>query len=292
MPLNAVLTSIKAHFEHQLQGILTERQYSLQQAMHYSIANGGKRIRPLLSYLIGDLLGIERTAIDPAALALELVHCYSLVHDDLPAMDDDDLRRGKPTCHIQYDEATAILVGDALQSLAFELISQATQLSADTRIRAVEILSQAIGANGMCLGQALDMEAEGQSQHSLEQLKQIHHHKTGQLITASCELAALIAHHDGDDVFNQCSQLGNLLGVAFQIKDDVLDATSTTDVLGKPQGSDEKNNKLTYCRFYTLDELNQLLDDMNQQCLDLAHQLHPNPEALISVINYIFQRTY
>lgn len=290
--MNNYLTDLKEHFEGKLESFLTERQYRLQQAMYYSATNGGKRIRPALCYLIGETLGQSRPQLDRAALAIELVHCYSLVHDDLPAMDDDALRRGKPTCHIQYDEATAILVGDALQSLAFQLLSQSASLPAEKSLRLIEILSVAIGEKGMCLGQALDMEAEGRNDYSLEQLKQIHHHKTGQLINASCQMAAVIAGHDHDETYHAVTQLGELLGVAFQIKDDVLDATSSTEVLGKPQGSDEKNDKLTYCKFYSIDELNTLLDDMNKQCLDIAHRINPEAKPLVDIINYIFNRNF
>lgn len=287
----AALNELKLHFEKKLDNLFSERQFKLHSAMHYAATNGGKRIRPFLCYLVGEALECSLETLDSAALAIEIVHCYSLVHDDLPAMDDDALRRGKPTCHIQFDEATAILVGDALQTLAFTILSKNKVLPAHINLRLIEVLSTAIGEKGMCLGQALDMEAENTTNYTLTDLEQIHQHKTGDLIQAAVTIPAIIAGHDNDDIFVNASLLGAELGLAFQIKDDLLDVSSDTATLGKPQGSDQKNHKLTYCKFYSTDELKQKLDDSLTKCLKLS-KTFKDSEKLTWIIQYIFNRDY
>jgi geranylgeranyl pyrophosphate synthase len=218
----------------------------LKEASAYSVANGGKRLRAALVYATVQSLHTTATPedIDKIAVAIECIHAYSLVHDDLPAMDDDKLRRGKPTCHIAYDEATAILVGDGLQAYAFELLSLADSVPPLVRIQMVTLLAQAAGNMGMVGGQMIDLESENR-QISAEVLEQMHKLKTGALIRASVGLGALAAHADKPtlamlDHFAQC------IGLAFQVQDDILDIESDTTVLGKTQGADQKLNKPTY----------------------------------------------
>ncbi|PJK05708.1 geranyl transferase [Lysobacteraceae bacterium NML91-0268] len=215
----------------------------LHQAMRHAVLNGGKRIRPLLVYASGHALGAEASVLDEAALAIELIHCYSLVHDDLPAMDDDALRRGQPTVHIAYGEANAILAGDALQSLAFVRLAQAP-LPAETRINLLRELAQAAGAPGMCGGQALDMQATGEK-ISLAQLERLHAMKTGALLRASVRMGALAAAASAEQQ-RLLDQYAQALGLAFQIKDDLLDIEGDSATLGKTAGKDAAQDKATF----------------------------------------------
>lgn len=219
----------------------------LHEAMRYAVLGGGKRARPLLVYATGEALKIPATVLDIPAVAVELVHAYSLVHDDLPAMDDDDLRRGKPSCHRQYDEATAILVGDALQALAFELLAAASELDVPSqqRLRMVQLLAQAAGSQGMVGGQAIDLAAEGQQLTEAE-LEAMHSHKTGALIRSSVLLAAYCKPDLDDNKLAGLDRFSRCLGLAFQVQDDILDVTSDTAIMGKQQGADAAAGKATY----------------------------------------------
>ncbi len=215
-------------------------------AMSYSINAGGKRLRPLLVYAAGQIHNLADEKLDATAAAVEMIHTYSLIHDDLPAMDNDDLRRGKPSCHIAYDEATAILAGDALQCLAFEIISSNDNLlPAATKIKLIHTLSNAIGYEGMAGGQNLDLAATGKSL-SLEALNHIHYLKTGALIQACILMGASISEQFDTNTHDSLKEFGYWLGLGFQIRDDLLDITATSEQLGKPQGSDHLNNKTTY----------------------------------------------
>lgn len=219
----------------------------LHLAMHYVINNGGKRVRPLLAYATGKIFSAQPSSLDPVAAAVELIHCYSLVHDDLPAMDDDDLRRGKATCHKAFDEATAILAGDALQSLAFEtLLATENPICAQPKrlTEVLRVLSQACGSAGMVGGQAMDLAAEGE-EVSLSELKRIHQHKTGALIHATVVMAA-VASGANQTQQGALSAFAKAIGIAFQIQDDIIDIESDTETLGKPQGADEARGKSTY----------------------------------------------
>ncbi|MEZ5477531.1 MAG: polyprenyl synthetase family protein [Thiolinea sp.] len=219
----------------------------LHEAMRYAVLNGGKRARPLLVYATGEALQVPPAVLDIPAAAIELIHAYSLVHDDLPAMDDDDLRRGQPSCHRQYDEATAILVGDALQALAFQLLATAPELevAAEQRLRMLEQLGRAAGSYGMVGGQALDLAAVGQSLSELE-LETMHIHKTGALIRASVLLAAYCVEHLDERQLAQLDHFAKFIGLAFQVQDDILDVESETSVLGKTRGADAAAGKPTY----------------------------------------------
>ena len=217
----------------------------LHEAMRYA-SRGGKRLRAMLVYATGDALALDPARLDAAAVAIELIHAYSLVHDDLPAMDDDDLRRGQPTVHKAYDEATAILVGDALQTLAFQVLAQDNgALSADQRLAMVTLLARASGAAGMCGGQAIDLESVGK-QLSLAEVEAMHIMKTGALIRASLLLACAAADDLDSEQHERLDHLGKCLGLAFQIQDDVLDVEGITEELGKRSGADQARNKPTF----------------------------------------------
>lgn len=220
---------------------------NLHAAMRYAVMDGGKRVRPLLVYATGEALGVADTVLDIPAAAVELIHAYSLVHDDLPAMDDDDLRRGKPACHRQYDEATAILVGDALQAQAFQLLASAAELDvpAAQRLRMVQQLGRASGSRGMVGGQALDLEAVGRELSEIE-LENMHIHKTGALIRASVLLAAYCSSNLDEQQLAKLDYFAKCIGLAFQVQDDILDVESDTETLGKLHGADAAAGKPTY----------------------------------------------
>ncbi|MEL6868918.1 MAG: polyprenyl synthetase family protein [Pseudomonadota bacterium] len=220
--------------------------HRLHQAMHYATLNGGKRIRPLLVYATGEVLDIPPEHLDAPAVAVELIHAFSLVHDDLPAMDDDDLRRGRPTVHRQFDEATAILAADALQPLAFEVLARSgSDALARAQLDMVRILAFACGSLGMTGGQAIDIESEGQ-QISGELLQKMFEQKTGALIEAAVKMAAALDLSLTDERRAALAQFAHKLGLAFQIRDDILDIEGDTETIGKPAGSDLANDKATW----------------------------------------------
>ena len=196
----------------------------IHEAMHYAIFNGGKRLRAILVYMTGEMLGAQLSALAPPALAVELIHTYSLVHDDLPSMDDDDMRRNMPSCHVQFDEATAILVGDALQALAYKIISHDTGncLRSDQRTKMVFTLAEAAGSTGLVGGQVLDLELQNNSEADIE-LDVMHSMKTGALINCAVQLGALAANNVSDDDFDKLTVYGRSIGLAFQCVDDILD---------------------------------------------------------------------
>ncbi len=243
------LKQAQAQVEVSLAQALGQCQASprLAEAMAYSVLDGGKRIRAALVYAAGHACGAQGAILDQLAAAVEALHAYSLIHDDLPAMDDDELRRGKATNHIAFDEATAILAGDALQSLAFEIIANlpAQQIAPQQQVRMLRVLSQAAGARGMVAGQMLDMEAE-QKAVSLAELEQLHGHKTGALINASIQLGALASASVTEAQLQALDTYGKAIGLAFQVQDDILDIESDTQTLGKAQGADLARGKSTY----------------------------------------------
>jgi farnesyl diphosphate synthase len=213
--------------------------------MRYSVLNGGKRVRPVLIYATGQALGIEESLLDNAACAIEIIHAYSLVHDDLPAMDDDDLRRGRPTCHKAFDEATAILVGDALQVLAFQILARDSHLPVEPRLRLIDILATESGTTGMAGGQALDLAGEGQTL-TIAEVEHMHACKTGALIRASVMMAAACAPQLDAEVKQALQRYATAIGLAFQIQDDVLDVEGDAALLGKATGADQAHSKPTY----------------------------------------------
>lgn len=262
----------------------------LAEAIRYATLNNGKRLRPALIYAIGEALNIPLSKLDSAACAIELIHSYSLVHDDLPAMDDDDLRRGQPTCHIQYNEATAILVGDAQQTLAFQTLSEDPKIHDKHKVLLIQLLSQASGTAGMIGGQMIDMQSEGRLP-KLEQLKTMHAMKTGALIKA----ALLMGACQSDEYLKlhaALSQFGNTIGLAFQVQDDILDIESDTATLGKPQGSDLQANKSTYPKLLGLDKAKDYRDQLIQEALDQLETMPFNSPFLIALTHYITQRNH
>jgi farnesyl diphosphate synthase len=242
----------------------------LHAAQRYSVFGPGKRIRPALVYATAETLGVPLDRVDAAACAVELIHCYSLVHDDLPAMDDDDLRRGRPTCHKAYDEATAILVGDSLQVLAFQLLAAHPGLpeSASVRVRIIELLAGASGTAGMAGGQALDLAAEGR-QLTLPEIEQLHALKTGALIRASVMMAALCREDLRPAQFEALSRFGALVGLAFQVQDDILDVEGDVSVIGKPPGSDEARGMPTYPAIAGLDAARLRVRQLHHEAREL-----------------------
>ncbi|UTV29318.1 (2E,6E)-farnesyl diphosphate synthase [Photobacterium atrarenae] len=265
--------------------------HALLQAMKHGTLLGGKRARPYLTYVTGQMLGADCDDLDTPAAAVECIHAYSLIHDDLPAMDDDELRRGQPTCHIAFDEASAILAGDALQTLAFEILAtgQLSEQGDAYRIRMVRELAQASGAAGMCLGQALDLAAEG-GQISLAQLETIHKHKTGALIRCAIRLGALAAGDKGVAVLPQLDRYAEAVGLAFQVQDDILDITSDTDTLGKPQGSDVALNKSTYPALLGLEGAQQKAQQLYQEALQALAAIPYNTDQLEVFARYVIER--
>jgi geranylgeranyl pyrophosphate synthase len=290
--LRACKTRVEACLSAQLKHLPAEA--ALAQSMAYSLNVGGKRLRPALVYSAALSLRLDLnvfppslTPLDLAAAAVEAVHTYSLVHDDLPAMDDDDLRRGKPTVHKQYNEATAILVGDALQAWAFELLTQIDTLPSDKILAMVKELAQASGPKGMVLGQALDMQATGVAE-TADYLKQLHSLKTGALIRASIRLGASCMNA-GPKERRALNTYGEAIGLCFQVVDDILDVTTDSVTLGKTAGKDEEADKLTYVKLLGLEgakaEAQSLCEQAKAAVIDL-----PNPQVLIELADYICKR--
>ena len=263
-PFDQWSRAVQAHMEEALAAFLPSAAgmpFKLHEAMRYTVLGGGKRVRPLLVFAAGALSGADNRALERAAAAVEMIHAYSLVHDDMPCMDDDALRRGKPTVHVAYGEATALLVGDALQSQAFLLLSEGDAVPPARQVAMLRLLARAAGSAGMCGGQAIDLDSVGLSL-TLEQLEQMHQLKTGALLRASVVLGALAG---GDLSHQQIAALdtySNAIGLAFQVVDDVLDATADSATLGKTAGKDAAANKPTYVSILGL-----------QQSRDLAEKL-------------------
>lgn len=263
----------------------------LRDTMRYSVLGGGKRVRPALCLAAAKAMGAnEETALAPAC-ALELIHAYSLVHDDLPAMDDDDLRRGRPTAHIAFDEASAILAGDALQSLAFTLLSEAPGLTDRQRVVMVSELARASGHEGMVGGQAIDLESVGQ-QLNVEQLETMHRHKTGALIEASVRLGALTAETVTERQLSDLSDYASALGLAFQVQDDLLDIEGDTQVIGKRQGSDAAKEKPTYPALLGIDGARQHLARLLDDALSAIEGFGSEADTLRAMADYVVARSH
>lgn len=263
----------------------------LHQAMRYAVLGGGKRVRPLLAYAAGAAVGAPADRLDIPASAVELVHAYSLVHDDLPAMDDDDLRRGRPTCHRAFDEATAILTGDALQTLAFQILAQAPKLDVEpqVRLRMIDTLARASGSRGMAGGQAIDLAAVGQTL-DIAQLEDMHIHKTGALIRASVLLGALCASHLDEPRLEQLDHYAKCIGLAFQIQDDILDVTGDTATLGKTAGADTARAKPTYPALLGLEGARQRATELLAAANESLIGFGPEADILRGLAEYIIRR--
>jgi farnesyl diphosphate synthase len=270
---------------------LPHQNQSLIQAMRYGLLLGGKRARPYLVYATGQMLGCTPEQLDTPACAIECIHAYSLIHDDLPAMDNDELRRGQPTCHIQFNEATAILTGDALQTLAFSILAEGklTENAEAKRTHMIRELAQASGASGMCLGQALDLDAENNAV-SLIQLEEIHRHKTGALIKCAVRLGALAAGEKGTAILDGLDRYADAIGLAFQVQDDILDIVGDTQTLGKPQGSDNKLNKSTYPALLGLDGAQEKAQFLLDEALQALAIIPYNTDRLEQLARYIVER--
>lgn len=264
----------------------------LHRAMRYSSLDGGKRVRPLLVYAAGQAVGVPAEQLDGTACAVELIHVYSLVHDDLPAMDNDDLRRGKPTCHKAFDEATAILVGDALQSLAFEVLATdaALAVSGERRTQMIAELARASGSRGMVGGQAIDIAAAG-SRLDLEALQTMHRMKTGALIAVSVRLGAMAAPQVSGGHIEALDRYAAAIGLAFQIQDDILDVEGDTATLGKPQGSDHDRNKPTYTSLLGLAGAKAKAREVHAEAVDALEEFGEAADPLRSLADYIIERT-
>jgi len=263
----------------------------LHQAMRYAVLGGGKRIRPLLVYAAGQASGARQQALDVTACSVECIHAYSLVHDDLPAMDDDDLRRGKPTCHKVYGEAEAILAGDALQALAFSLLAHADMgaIASHRRLQMIELLSHASGSRGMVGGQSLDLAATGK-QLDIAELENMHIHKTGALIRASVLLGALCAEKLPEEQKQALDHYGKYIGLAFQVQDDILDVTGNTEQLGKEAGADSALNKPTYPSLLGLTGARERARELHQAALDSLGGLGESADPLRWLSRYIVDR--
>lgn len=264
----------------------------LHQAMRHALFAGGKRLRPLLVYATGATVGAAEKVLDPPACAVELIHTYSLIHDDLPAMDDDDLRRGQPTCHVVYGEALAILAGDALQALAFETLANAPEPDVDaaTRLRMLQCLGAACGSGGMAGGQAMDLDAVGR-QMPLSALERMHALKTGALIRASVRLGALAAGCRDHARLDALDRFAATLGLAFQVRDDILDVEGNSATLGKTAGKDAHQAKPTFPSTIGLDASRQRLDELIGQALDSIADLGHRAEPLRQLARYAARRT-
>lgn len=263
----------------------------LQEAMRYSVLGGGKRIRPALCLAAAKAVGQAGDQGLAPACSVELIHAYSLIHDDLPAMDDDELRRGRPTTHIAFDEATAILAGDALQTLAFGLLANNSEGSAEARLAMIQELARASGSQGMVGGQAIDLESVGKTL-SLSQLETMHRHKTGALIEASVRLGALTAPSVSEAALTDLTAYARALGLAFQVQDDLLDIEGDTEVIGKPQGSDAARAKPTYPALLGVAGAREHLAALLSGALESLRAFGPEADPLRAMADYVVARTH
>ncbi|ARF51242.1 (2E,6E)-farnesyl diphosphate synthase [Pantoea stewartii] len=297
MDFPELLNAYHQQVNHALMGYLDALPFQsspLVNAMQYGALLGGKRMRPFLVYAIGTMLNANKASLDVPAAAVECIHAYSLIHDDLPAMDDDALRRGQPTCHIKYGEDTAILAGDALQTLAFSILADQPMpgVSAEYRLAMLSELARASGVAGMCGGQALDLAAEGQSV-DLHQLEQIHRHKTGALIRSAVRLGAFAAGDAGREALPYLDRYADAIGLAFQVQDDILDVTGDTAVIGKRQGADQDLGKSTYPSLMGLDNARIKALDLYQEAVDALHMLSAksyDTSALKALARFVIER--
>lgn len=264
----------------------------LTEAMRYVCLNGGKRIRALLTYSSGHCLGVDASDLDPAATALEMIHAYSLTHDDLPAMDNDELRRGKPTCHIAFDEATAILVGDALLSHAFTVLTETNRnLSAQQQLEMVKCLSQASGNQGMVGGQFMDLQATG-SKQTTDQLETLHRKKTGAMIRAAVKIGALACATAKPEQIKALDDYAANIGLCFQVVDDLLDEESDTETLGKTSGADRRLDKTTYPALLGHEDSRQFAEQLYNNAITALEKFGDPAAPLRSLASIVIHRSY
>ena len=262
----------------------------LFKAMRYSVFNGGKRVRPALCFAAAEAIGVNTDNTAKIGAAVEMIHAYSLIHDDLPAMDDDDLRRGVPTCHIEFDEATAILAGDGLQSLAFKQLTELTDLPASINLQLIAILSDLAGCNGMISGQAVDLASTGK-QLTVDELNYMHNHKTGALIEASVVMGALATNQATDSQIAALQKFARAIGLAFQIQDDILDVECSTEQLGKSQGSDSANDKATYTSILGIEKARSEAERLYQTSIDALDIFTDSADTLRALAKFIVHRS-
>ncbi len=292
LPLQQFMQQCEARlspiFSHYLQKIPA---LELKYAMEYTLGNGGKHLRPLLIYATGSLFNVPLATLDVPAAAIELIHTYSLIHDDLPCMDDADLRRGKPSCHQEVGEGMAVLTGDALQMLAMQvLISHPAPLSAQKRLLMLDKISRAAGCFGMAAGQALDISLMANDTISDSLLLDIYRLKTGALFTACIELGYLSSADDDENNQHALQQFAAAIGLAFQIQDDILDSEASSALSGKPQGIDVKNNKLTYAKLHGHEAAKEKVDTLYQAALESINYLGQKAQLLRELTGYMLQR--
>ncbi|WP_052691953.1 polyprenyl synthetase family protein [Teredinibacter purpureus] len=297
--LQAFITQQQSRISELLLNALSGKQLSkhahasnnrLIEAMHYSLLNGGKRIRPILAFAAANAITTPNNATDTYAAAIECIHAYSLIHDDLPAMDDDDLRRGKPTCHVAFDEATAILAGDALQCFAFELITNNRDIAPVQALDALRVLAKASGAQGMVLGQAIDL-ASVDKRLPIDQLQNMHAHKTGALIEAAVLLGGISVNACKSEL-RHLKQYADAIGLAFQVQDDIIDVTSDTATLGKQQGADAERNKPTYVSLLGLEGANDKAQELVDTAINALSPFGEGADYLRQVAHYIIARNH
>ena len=281
-----LIESYQKRINHKLEGLLPSDDSILAEAMRYSVLSGGKRLRPILVYLTAELGETENQSLDILAGAIELIHCYSLIHDDLPSMDDDDLRRGYPTTHKKYDEATAILAGDALQPLAFELISNIST-SDNSKLSMIRSLARSCGYLGMVGGQIKDINS-----HNIEDVNSLdlmHSEKTGSLIQSSIETSGILSGLELADI-KTLTEYGSKIGLAFQIQDDIIDIESPSSISGKDQGSDIEKDKITYPSIVGLDESKDKAQKLASEAKEILQPLNKNTDNLCKLADYIVSR--
>lgn len=286
------MKTVQADMEQALTRYLpgvTEVPARLHEAMHHATLNGGKRVRPLLVFAAGELFGAETLALARAGAAVEMIHAYSLVHDDMPCMDDDALRRGKPTVHVKYDQATALLVGDALQAQAFLILSEAGMTDAPRQLAMLHLLARASGSVGMCGGQAIDLASVGIAL-SLPALEQMHRLKTGALLRAAVMLGAWCGKSLSDDECAALDKYAGAIGLAFQVVDDMLDATADSAALGKTAGKDAADNKPTYVTILGLDASQALARKLRDDAFRAIEQFGHQAQRLRELADLIVQR--
>ena len=269
----------------------SEKQVS--QAMYYSLSNGGKRLRPFLLCKTAEIFGINKKVSLSPAVSLEMLHTYSLIHDDLPAMDNDDFRRGKPTCHKQFDEATAILAGDGLLTYAFEILADAKDISLDAKIKMIKLLSKRAGAfDGMIAGQMLDLQTEKTPSLSNEEvIKHIEEMKTGCLISYACQAGAILGNASKEE-YDIITTYARKIGIAFQISDDILDVIGDTALMGKTLGKDAIQGKLTFVSLYGLEQAKQITQDLISQAKDAISHFGSKTKDLCDLADFIISRNH
>jgi farnesyl diphosphate synthase len=288
----AALTDFSARADTMLSRVLPPENQApevLHRAMRYAVLGGGKRLRPVLVYATGSALGASLDRLDASAAAVEIIHAYSLVHDDLPAMDDDAMRRGRPTCHVAFGEAMAILAGDALQALAFEVLAGDRDVDAGIHVEMLRTLGAACGSHGMAGGQALDLAAVGK-RLTPQELERMHVHKTGALIRASVRLVALAAGCRDPTLLDALERYGHAVGLAFQIRDDILDVEGDSTIIGKTAGKDAANDKPTYPAILGMDETRAQLQRFTDEAIAAVQPLGERAMSLIDIARYVAER--